>query len=409
MFWKGKRVLVTGITGFVGSYLARALLERGAEVYGTYRRRADGMRPKNLVERDILEDVSLIECDITNISSMAQALDESCPDVIFHLAAQSFVHRSFIDPVETFHINVTGTTNLLEAVRFKGAKPKIVFAGTSEEYGLVIATEDQLNRIKKKGIDPFPPVQSIPEVPIKETNPLRPMSPYAVSKMAGDYAMRNYYHSFDIPTVVSRAFNHEGAGRGPMFVTSTIVRQVISLKMNETEEVKLGNVSAFRDWTHIDDVVEGYLILAEKGKPGEVYNQGSSRTNSVLSYLLWTVESAGWKVEKIATINNKKEIENPLEEDTGEMFGIPFLKTKVDKLLLEGAIDFELDDGGILIYTDKNTLTVRFDPQRFRPSEVPILLADTRKAQQLGAKITHTVKDIIKDQMNYYLDKEHRK
>lgn len=92
------------------------------------------------------------------------------------------------------------------------------------------------------------------------------MSPYAVSKVYGDYLMRNYWHSYGIPTVVSRAFNHEGAGRGIMFVTSVITSQVMQLKLGETDAIRIGNVNAFRDWSHADDVIDGYMLLAERGK-----------------------------------------------------------------------------------------------------------------------------------------------
>jgi len=152
---------------------------------------------------------------------------------------------------------------------------------------------------------PFGTKIKIPELPIKETNPLRPMSPYAVSKVYGDYLMRNYYHSYGLDTVVSRAFNHEGAGRGLMFVTSVITSQIMKLKLGETDKITIGNINAFRDWSHVNDINNGYLLLAEKGSAGEVYNQGSMRTNSVLSYILIGLEEAGWKIDNIKTFNGK--------------------------------------------------------------------------------------------------------
>ncbi|MBA7490687.1 GDP-mannose 4,6-dehydratase [subsurface metagenome] len=218
MNWGNKNVLITGISGFVGSYIARYLLGQGASLYGFVRRRADGTRSKNL--RDIEAHVKLIEGDLTDISSLAFALDESKPDIVFHLGSQSFVPRSFTHPLETLEVNTIGTANLLEAVRLKDLDPIIVFAGSSEEYGLALSSEKQYEIVKKKYGTIYPEPEEIPELPINEKNPLRPMSPYAVSKIQGDYLMRNYYCSYGMKTIVSRGFNQEGAGRGIMFVTS---------------------------------------------------------------------------------------------------------------------------------------------------------------------------------------------
>ena len=210
MSWNGKNVLITGISGFVGPYLARELAKKGANIYGLMRKRADGTISKNMNYFNIADKVQLLEGELTDITSLAFALDESKPDIIFHLAAQSFVQRSFINPLETQQINCAGTANLLEAVRIKDYDSKIIFAGTSEEYGLVINSERQYKRVKEKYGVVFPEPKKIPELPIKEINPLRPMSPYAVSKVYGEYLMRNYYHSFGMKTIVSRGFNHEG-------------------------------------------------------------------------------------------------------------------------------------------------------------------------------------------------------
>ena len=406
--FEDQRILITGISGFVGSYLAKKLLDLGAEVYGIIRRRADWSNPNNLVERGIYKDVSLIEGDLVDISSIARALDISQPEVVFHLGAQSFVPQSFLNPVETMQINCIGTLNLLEAIRIKNLDPVIVFAGSSEEYGLVISSERQYEAIKSSGKTVFPEPEKIPELPIKETNPLRPMSPYAVSKVYGDFLFRNYYHSYGLKTVVSRAFNHEGAGRGKMFVTANIALQVMKLKFGETDRIKIGNVNAFRDWSHVNDIVNGYCLLATKGRYGEVYNQGSMRTNSVLSYILLALELAGYKIERIETFNGDKKIENPTEISDSRFFGIKFEKTIVDEKLLREEISFEPRDKGIFAITDGGKISIEFELSRFRPAEVPILLSDTGKIQSLGFKVKHSLKDIIRDQLNYYLDAKTR-
>ena len=266
MNWKNKNVLITGAGGFAGSYLAKELINKEANVYGLVRRRADGTIAKNIIDRGINGALTLVEGDLTDITSMTSAVEESEPDYIFHLAAQSFVERSFDNSQETQNINCIGTSNLLEAVRMEDSNSKIVFAGSSEEYGLVLSSQEQYEKAKKDYGTIFPEPEEIPEVPIKETNPLRPMSPYAVSKVYGDYLMRNYYHSYGLDAVVSRAFNHEGAGRGIMFVTSVVTNQIMKLKSGESDRIVIGNLNALRDWSHVKDIVQGYLLLAEKGQ-----------------------------------------------------------------------------------------------------------------------------------------------
>ncbi len=408
MNWKHKNVLITGVGGFAGSYLAEELLKQNANVYGLIRRRADGTKAKNLIDHGIENSVKTIEGDLTEITSLATALEISDPDYVFHLAAQSFVPRSFENSPETQMINCIGTANLLDAARIKDSNIKILFAGSSEEYGLVISSEEHYKHAIKEYGTIFPEPVEIPEVPIKETNPLRPMSPYAVSKVYGDHLMRNYYHSYGLDTVVSRAFNHEGAGRGLMFVTSVVTNQIMKLKFGELDKITIGNLNAFRDWSHVKDIVNGYMTLADNGKSGEVYNQGSMRTNSVLSYILLGLKEAGWNISKIETFNGEKLVEDPTEVDDSAIFGVKFDKTIVDTKILEGELEYTLEDKGIKVYTDKGTVPIEFNPDRFRPAEVPILFADTAKIKNIGAKIDHSLNDIIKDQLNYFLKKENR-
>ncbi len=404
-----KNILITGISGFVGSYMAKKLLDQGAKVYGILRRRADGAVPNNLKRLGIASEVHLLEGDLENISSLGNALSSSNPDIIFHLGAQSFVPRSFVDPLETMSWNCGGTANLLEAIRIKDMDPVVVFAGSSEEYGLVISSEDQYRRAIKKYGTVFPEPQKVPEVPISETNPLRPMSPYAVSKVYGDFLMRNYWHSYGIKTVVSRAFNHEGAGRGIMFVTSVATSQVMKLKLGEADSITIGNVNAFRDWSHVSDVIDGYMLLAEKGRHGEVYNQGSMRTNSVMSYLLISLAEAGYPVSKIETFKGDKAIEDPIASDITEIFGISFEKTKIDNMMLRGELEFTPEDGGVVAHAGSKKIKIAFDPNRFRPAEVPILLSDTTKIEKLGFNAKCSLKDVVNDQLNHYLSEKERK
>ena len=407
--FKDKNILITGISGFVGSRMARVLVDQGANVCGLLRRRSDGRVPHNMSRLGLGKEVRLVEGDLESIASIGSAITASEPDVIFHLAAQSFVPRSFKDPNETMLCNSWGTSNLLEAVRVKDVDPVVVFAGSSEEYGLVLSSEEQYKKAIEKYGTIFPAPEHMPEVPTTETNPLRPMSPYAVSKVYGDYLMRNYWYSYGIRTVISRAFNHEGAGRGNMFVTSVATSQVMKLKFGESDTITIGNVNAFRDWSHVDDIIQGYLILAEKGNYGDVYNQGSMRTNSVMSYLLMSLEEANYPVSRIETLKGEKVVDGPNEPDRSKIFGIDFEKTKVDGMMLRGELDFGIEDGGVIAHSGEKKIRISFDPERFRPAEVPILLSDTKKIEALGFKKVHTVRDIITDQLDHYLAEKERK
>ena len=407
MSLRNKNIFITGISGFVGSHLAKYLLDQGSRVFGLVRGRADGSIPLNIKYLGIENRIELFDGDIRDISSVASSIRRSKPEIVFHLAAQSFIPRSFAFPGETMEVNCLGTANLLEAVRNQALDPVIVFAGSNEEYGLVFFSLSQYNLLKKKYGVIVPEPTRIPELPITEVNPLRPMSPYAVSKVYADYLTRNYHTCFGLKTVVSRGFSQEGAGRGKMYVTSTITHQVMQLKRGDIDKIVIGNVNAFRDWSHIDDIVRGYCLLAEKGKYGDVYNQGSQRTNSVLSYLLLSLECAGYHIDRITTIQGKKAIENPTKLENSGMFGMRFEKTKVDKLMLESGLDFHLSDLGIIADTDKGKITIEFDKEKLRPAEVPILLTDTTKIRKLGFRTNHTLKDIIKDQLNYFSDPAH--
>lgn len=410
MNFKDKNVLITGISGFVGSYLAERLVNEGSNVYGLVRRRSDGQTPVNMKNHELDGKVTQLTGNLKDITSIANAIDAAEPDYIFHLAAQSFVPQSFDNPADTEQNNAMGTSNLLEAMRIKDSDARMVFAGSSEEYGLVISSKQQYDRVIKQYGTIFPDLKEgqTTELPISETNPLRPMSPYAVSKVYGDFLTRNYYHSYDIDTVVSRAFNHEGAGRGKMFVTSVVTNQVMQLKMGLTDKITIGNVNAFRDWTHVDDIVDGYLTLATKANKGDVYNQGSMRTNSILTYILLSLKEAGENINSIETFKGDKKVDDPAEINNDKYCGVSFAKTKVDSMLLNNELEYNIEDEGIIVNTDNGDVKVEFNPARFRPAEVPILFSNTEKIQKLGVEIKHSVDDIIRDQLNYYIKKENQ-
>lgn len=401
-------VLLTGCSGFVGTYLMKRLVKLGANVFGLDRWKSSSTSGD---DRDHSGPGAFhwMSGDLLDMASLANIIDHTSPTFVIHLGAQSYVPESFLNPIHTTNTNIMGTVNLLEVLRQKESDARVVFAGSSEEYGLVFHSKTQLQRVREKYGTIFPEPTGLPELPIRETNPLRPMSPYAVSKVAGDYLMRNYYHSFGLKTVVSRAFNHEGAGRGPLFVTSVVTKQVMGLVYGETEEIVIGDVTAFRDWSHVSDIVDGYILLLLDGKAGEVYNQGSQRTNCVLSYILLALEAAKIHPKSLKSISGSISVDNPLQVKESSHFGMRFETTEIDRMLLNEELDVSLSNKGFIIETDSKSIRIAFNPARFRPSDVPILLSSAEKIHELGFSVRHSLMDIVNDQLNFYLDAGHRR
>lgn len=404
-----ERVLITGITGFVAPYIAKKLVDENYQVTGLQLPRADFGKSKRLKAMGITSDIHIITGDVTDLTAILSAIQRSQPDWIFHLAAQSFVPDSFRDPVRTFRVNCLGTLNILEAARLKNVNPRIIFAGSSEEYGLQFKDADHLERMRAKygaGIEPVP--KKYPELPVDEESFFRPMSPYATSKLYGDITFRNYHNSFGLDTIVSRAFNHEGAGRGDHFVTSAIVRQLVLMHMNQLRVMKIGDVQSFRDWSHVEDIVDGYLLLARKGQAGSAYNQGSRRTYSVLSYILYTISVLGYKVNKVMTLEKDKIITSPLDPAELRIGSTHVESNFIDDKMFRGELEYDLTDRGLLVETNKRSFKIEFEESRFRPSDVPILLSNTNKIKELGFEPKRSLRDIIQDQINYYLNYENR-
>src|SRR5918999_2961901 len=402
-------VLVTGITGFVAPYIAKKLVDQNYQVTGLQPPRADFRKSKRLKEMGIISDIHIITGDVTDLTSILSAIQRSRPDWIFHLAAQSFVPDSFRDPVRTFRVNCLGTLNILEAAKLKNVNPRIIFAGSSEEYGLQFKDASHLKKMSAKygdGIEPLP--EKYPELPIDEESFFRPMSPYATSKLFGDITFRNYHNSFGLDTIVSRAFNHEGAGRGHNFVTSAIVRQLVLMHMNELTVMKIGDVHSFRDWSHVEDIADGYILLARKGQAGSAYNQGSRRTYSVLSYILYTISALGYEINKVMTLKKDKMITSPLDPSELTIGKMVVESNVIDDKMFRGELSYDLTDQGLIVETNKRSFKIEFEKSRFRPSDVPILLSNTNKIQELDFEPKRSLQDIIQDQINYYLNSENR-
>ena len=345
------RVLITGVTGMTGSHLAEYLLQmEGVEVYGVCRWRSRMENLEDLRKAGRLKTVddsstiasahdlesmlegrsqpaslNLVKGDISDAFSMKRIVAAVKPDRIFHLAAQSYVPGSWNAPAETLQRNIIGQVNLLEAVREVELDPLIHIAGSSEEYGYVLPEE----------------------LPVKETNSLRPLSPYGVSKVAQEMLAYQYFRSYGLRTIVTRGFNHEGPRRGEVFVTSNMAKQITEIEKGLKPPVLyVGDLSSKRDWSDVRDFVRAYWLVMEKGVPGEVYNIGSG-----------------------------------VAREVREMIEI------------------------LLSLTDAK-IEVRVDPARFRPSDVKVLIADATKFRNLtGWQPQIPFEETMKDLLNYWRER----
>ncbi|MFH1995684.1 MAG: GDP-mannose 4,6-dehydratase [Candidatus Omnitrophota bacterium] len=267
------RILITGITGFVGSHLAEFLcgLDEEHEIFGLCRWRS----PRDNVGH-IYKRVRFLEGDICDLGSLIRHFSAVKPDIIFHLAAQSYVLTSFNSPVQTLWTNAIGTTNLLEAVRICGLDPVIHVCSSSEVYGQVAESD----------------------VPIREDCPFRPASPYAVSKVAEDMVAYQYWISHKLKTIRTRMFTHTGPKRGDVFAMSFFAKQIAAAELGLRKPViSVGNLESIRTFCDVRDAVRAYWILVNTCPPGEVYNIGGERTMTVGDALGLMMSMASVKCE----------------------------------------------------------------------------------------------------------------
>jgi GDP-4-dehydro-6-deoxy-D-mannose reductase len=319
------RILITGITGFVGSHLAEYCLQKpDVKVYGTVLSHHLGDELQRV--EHIRDKIELLECDLTNRVATSRILEKSKPDKIFHLAAQSFVPTSWKSPEDTLINNTLSELNIFEVLREMKLNPVIVIACSSEEYGLVFENE----------------------LPVKETNPLRPLSPYAVSKICQEKLGFQYYQSYGLKTVLTRFFNTEGPGRGQDFVTSNFAKQIAEIEKGKKEPIIwVGNLEAKRDFNDVRDMVRAYWLASEKCKFGEPYNVCSGEARSIKSVL-----------ELLLSLSKEKNIE------------------------------------------------VKQDPERMRPSDVPVLVGDSSKfRQQTSWQPEIPFEKTMEDLLNYWRER----
>ena len=309
------RVLITGITGFAGSHLADlCLTKKGVELYGIVRWRS---RTENI--EHIWDKTKLIECDLRDATSTRDAIEEIRPEYIFHLAAQSFVPTSWNAPTESLVTNIIGQLNVFEACRKIKLGCRIQIACSSEEYGMVYPGE----------------------VPIKETNPLRPLSPYAVSKVGQDMLAYQYFMSYRMDVVRTRGFNHTGPRRPAIFVCSDFAKQIIDIERGIRQPViRVGNLEARRDFTDVRDIARGYWLALEKGKSGEVYNLCSGTSYRIREVLDMLLALSGVNAEvrqeqarlRPSDVPHLEGSNDKFRADTGWQPEIPFEQTLRDLL-----------------------------------------------------------------------------
>lgn len=313
------KVLITGITGMAGSHLAEYLLDQGnCEIHGTVRWRS--IR-ENIGSFE--KDVHLHECELRDPHAVIRLLKDIRPQRIYHLASQSNVATSWNSPRETLVNNITAQLNIFEAVRqLESLDTRIHVAGSSEEYGLVYEHE----------------------LPVKEANQLRPLSPYGVSKVAQDTLAYQYHKSYGLHVVRTRAFNHTGPRRGDVFVTSSFARQIVEIEIGERSPIiRVGKLDAKRDFTDIRDVVKAYVIALERCAPGSVYNIGSGTAYSIKQVL------------------------------------------------------------DLLLRMSKLIIQVKEDPSRMRPSDVPVMVSDSsRFMEETGWRPEIPFKQSLFDLLQYW-------
>jgi GDP-4-dehydro-6-deoxy-D-mannose reductase len=310
------KALITGISGFVGSYLAEHLLENtdwevAGTVFGPYANIAD-----------LCGTLELYPAELSRLDVVTFVLEQAQPDVLFHLAAQPLVSASRRDPWGTLETNIRMQLNVLEAVAQVNPGCRVLVVGSSEEYGLIDAED----------------------LPIDEETPLRPLSAYAISKVAQDLLGLQYHLTHRLHVVRVRPFNHIGPRQRIGFVAPDFASQIVAAELGRRPpSIKVGNLAARRDFSDVRDVVRAYVLLITEGEPGQVYNIGSGESHAIQELL------------------------------------------------------------DILLSLSRVNIEVQRDPDRMRPSEVPEVVCDTGRIRvQTGWQATIPFEQSLKDILEYW-------
>lgn len=352
---KAKVALITGVTGQDGSYLAEFLLEKGYIVHGIKRRASlfNTDRIDHVYQDPHIENANftLHYGDLTDTSNLVRVIQETQPDEIYNLGAQSHVAVSFESPEYTADVDAIGTLRILEAIRILGLEKKTRFyqASTSELYGLV------------------------QEIPQKETTPFYPRSPYAVAKLYAYWIAVNYREAYGIYACNGILFNHESERRGETFVTRKITRGLANIAQGLEECLYLGNMDALRDWGHAKDYVRMQWLMLQQEKP-EDFVIATGVQNSVREFVEWSAEELGITIE----------FQGKGEAEVGVV------------------ADIKGDKAPALKVGDE---IVRVDPRYFRPTEVETLLGDpTMAKEKLGWEPEITVREMCYEMVAHDLE-----
>lgn len=255
-----KRALITGIAGSGGSYLAEYLVNnQDVEVHGISRWHST---TSNSNLKNVIDKITLHECDLNDLSATIRAIEKAKPDYIFHLAAHANVHVCFSNPIAVLQNNINNTINLFEAIRIVGVDPIIQFCGTSEVYGIV----DKKN------------------IPIKESNALDPVNIYAVSKLTQEKIASSYFHSYGMKVVITRMFAYINPRRGDIF-SSAFARKIAEIEKGERKYLTHGNLNSIRTLIDVRDAMESYWVACQKCEYGVPYNVGGETVISVGEFL----------------------------------------------------------------------------------------------------------------------------
>jgi len=279
---KMKQALITGITGQDGAYLASLLLKKGYKVYGTYRR-ISSPNFWRLQYLDIYDKIYLIPVELIDTGSLAEAISISNPDEIYHLAAQSFVGASFETPLATSNTTGLAATRILEVIRQNCDDAKFYFAASSEMFG-------------KTG--------SLVSRPLRENDYFHPLSPYASAKLYGYWITKIYREGYGLFTVNGILFNHESPIRGLEFLTRKVVNEVAKISLGLSKELRLGNMSAKRDWGYAPEYVESMWRMLQQ-KNADDYIIATGNTYSVKSFVKKSFEYVGLDYEKYVKVDKQ--------------------------------------------------------------------------------------------------------